>query len=51
MWPEDEEKWAGFSEIEDRALCLGFWEPFQAESRFLEMAKRLQLFGGSHGEA
>lgn len=43
MWPEDTEKWAGFSEIEDRVVKFQFWEPSQAEIQFLAMARTLQL--------
>jgi uncharacterized protein len=45
MWPEDTEKWAGFSEIEDRVVKFEFWEPSQAEMQFLAMARTLQLVG------
>jgi uncharacterized protein len=45
MWPEDTEKWAGFSEIEDRVVKFQFWEPSQAEMQFLAMARTLQLVG------
>jgi 5'-deoxynucleotidase YfbR-like HD superfamily hydrolase len=45
MWPEDTEKWAGFSEIEDRVVKFQFWEPSQAEMQFLAMARMLQLVG------
>lgn len=45
MWPEDTEKWAGFSEIEDRVVKFHFWEPSQAEMQFLAMARTLQLVG------
>lgn len=45
MWPEDTEKWAGFSEIEDRVVKFQFWEPRQAEMQFLAMARTLQLVG------
>lgn len=43
MWPEDTEKWAGFSEIEDRVVRFQFWEPSEAEIQFLAMARTLQL--------
>lgn len=43
MWPEDTEKWAGFSEIEDRVVRFQFWEPSEAEMQFLAMARTLQL--------
>ncbi len=43
MWPDDTEKWAGFSDIEDRVVTLQFWEPSQAEMQFLAMARTLQL--------
>jgi uncharacterized protein len=45
MWPNDKEKWAGFSEIEDRDISLRFWRPDQAEWQFLAMAKTLHLIG------
>lgn len=45
MWPEDTEKWLGFSEIEDRVVKFQFWEPSQAEMQFLAMARTLQLVG------
>ncbi len=45
MWPEDTEKWAGFSEIEDRVVKFQFWEPSQAEMQFLAMARTLRLVG------
>jgi 5'-deoxynucleotidase YfbR-like HD superfamily hydrolase len=45
MWPEDTEKWAGFSETEDRVVKFQFWEPSQAEMQFLAMARTLQLVG------
>lgn len=45
MWPEDTEKWAGFSEIEDREIALHFWEPSEAEMQFLALAKTLHLVG------
>jgi len=45
MWPEDTEKWEGFSDIEDRVVKFQFWEPSQAEMQFLAMARTLQLVG------
>lgn len=41
MWPEDTEKWAGFGEVEDRVVQFQFWDPVQAESQFLKMARAL----------
>ena len=38
MWPEDREKWEGFSDIEDRDVSLGYWPPDQAERNFRHMA-------------
>lgn len=45
MWPDDREKWAGFSEIEDREVSLMFWEPRVAEMQFMAMARTLLLPG------
>lgn len=43
MWPEDTEKWAGFSEIEDHVVIFGFWGPTEAERQFLAMAELMRL--------
>jgi hypothetical protein len=43
MWPEDREKWFGFSEIEDSVVKFQFWEYGEAEMQFLAMARTLQL--------
>jgi uncharacterized protein len=43
MWPEDTEKWQGFSDIEDRVVRLQYWNPDDAKMQFLAMARTLQL--------
>lgn len=43
MWPEDTEKLAGFSEIEDHVVIFGFWGPTEAERQFLAMAELMRL--------
>ncbi len=43
MWPEDQEHWAGFSEIDVPKYRLGFWEPTMAEERFLWFASQIGL--------
>lgn len=43
MWPDDREKWAGFSDIEDCDIRLQFWEPREAEMQFLAMARTLHI--------
>ena len=45
MWPDDQEKWSGFGDIEDREVTFCFWEPSDAEVQFLAMARTLQLVG------
>lgn len=43
MWPDDREKWAGFSDIEDREVSLRFWPPGEAEKEFLRVAGMLGM--------
>lgn len=43
MWPEDTEKWAGFSDIEDRNVTIHFWSPWQAELKFLDVMRNIEL--------
>ncbi len=43
MWPRCSDEWFGFSEIEERKINFGFWDPSYAEMQFLVMATTLQL--------
>lgn len=43
MWPDDRELWAGFADIELRAVDFQFWGPREAEINFLAMARSLLL--------
>ncbi len=45
MWPEDKETWAGFGDIEDRAVRFEYWLPPDAEANFIWVARTLQLVG------
>lgn len=44
MWPEDQEKWVGFGDVEARPIRIMFWKPHLAESKFLELAMQYGLY-------
>ena len=43
FWPEDSEKWAGFSDLPERYVKFRFTNPLQARNQFLVLARRLDI--------
>lgn len=45
MWPDDSERWEGFSDIETPDVILQYWCPERSEHEFLWMARCLGFDG------
>lgn len=47
LWPDDAERWEGFSNVDSDGIKLQYWSPEQAARMFVIKAQHLRIYGSA----